>query len=106
MGLLPRLVDIEARESPTFTILPRAERVALMPGVLVKVIILYARPLANGCDGERVWCRIGQTIAPDCWRATLVSNPCDPSALGVSAGDRFLVGPEHVLDIHRPESTR
>ncbi len=100
-----RLVDGEEmhRDHPrTFFIPPRAERYALRPGQLAKLIFEIIEPSAGSPTAERMWVRVAGRRRRRYW-GELDNQPKFIQAL--RAGDRVAFRPEHVVSIwsNRPD---
>ena len=98
-----RLANVEERAQAapdTFAIPPLAEREALRPGDLAKLVFLDDEP-GRGPGGERMWVEIDDvTIRMDiAYGGVLRNSPV--VVAGLSFGDRVRFGPEHIADFER-----
>jgi hypothetical protein len=92
--------EVQHAASPqTFHIPSRAEREALRPGQMVKLLFLFLNRDRDGSpiiDCERMWVTL-KSVTPTGFEGQLESMPATSKALAPLATIRF--GPEHVAGV-------
>ena len=92
-----------SRKHSTFQIPHASDRGALYVGDMAKLLFLAPDPGPGDIVGEFMWARVARVVSrnPSRYAGTLANQP---TVVHLNLGDPVEFGPEHVIDIIRPDA--